>query len=264
MMTAGTTQDQRQSSAMDQQGTHPALSPQHSALGNAADRLYAYLLKNHWNGEALEGPDVGVRFNARIWRFMKSYLRFRSWSDSIIYFQAQGYWVMNNWIMADVTGNERCRIIAQACSRYVLGAQQPEGYWEYPNPEWKGRIATVEGCYASVALLECYEHTRDEAMLEGAKKWYRYMLDGVGFQGSDGLLAINYFANKQGGMVPNNSTLALKTMAKLAHATKDDQYLEKCPGMVAWLNKVQLASGELPYSIGESGKANRPHFLCYQ
>ena len=72
---------------------------------------------------------------------MKSYLRFVSWSDNIIYFQAQGYWVTNNWVLADLTGNERCRIIAQACSKYVLAAQRPEGYWEYPNPEWRGRIA---------------------------------------------------------------------------------------------------------------------------
>src|SRR6476469_1503525 len=84
-------------------------------LREAADRLYAYLLKNHWNGQALEGPDVGVRFNARIWWFMKSYLRFVSWSDSIIYFQAQGYWVTNNWNMARLADNEKSKDVALAC-----------------------------------------------------------------------------------------------------------------------------------------------------
>jgi hypothetical protein len=233
-------------------------------LLDAATRLYSYLVKEHWDGKVLPGPDSGIRFNARIGRFIKSTLDFVHWSDDLVYFQAQGYWILNNWLMSDLASDARCEQIALTCSKYVLAAQRPEGYWEYPNPEWKGRIATVEGCYGALGLLESYCRTEDESYLTGAKRWYRYLINVVGFQGKGGLLAVNYFANVAGGMVPNNTTLALKTLAKLAHVTKDDQYLETCKGMVAWLCQVQLETGELPYSIGSAKRAGRLHFLCYQ
>jgi hypothetical protein len=233
-------------------------------LLDAATRLYGYLVKKHWNGKALAGPDSGIRINARIGRFIKSSLDFLDWSDDLIYFQAQGYWILNSWLMAGLVKDARCRQIALACSKYVLAAQRPEGYWEYPNPEWKGRIATVEGCYGALGLLESYCRTKDESFLAGAKKWYSYLTNVVGFQGKGGLLAVNYFANVRGGMVPNNSTLALKTLAKLAEVTADEQYLGTCKGMVTWLSQVQLETGELPYSIGSLNKPGRLHFLCYQ
>ena len=102
-------------------------------------------MRQHWNGKALEGPDSGIRFNARIGRFVKSYSRFLPWSDRMIYFQAQAYWIKANWLLADM-GNREAERIALGCTEFVLSQQQPEGFWEYPNPEWKGRIATVEGC----------------------------------------------------------------------------------------------------------------------
>jgi len=234
------------------------------ALLDAASRLHGYLLKEHWNGQALAGPDSGVRFNARIGRFIKSYLDFLAWSDSYIYLQAQGYWILANWLMADLFDDEQCKDIALACSEYVLAAQRPERYWEYPNPEWKGRIATVEGNFAALGLLESYGRTHQESLLAGAKKWYRFLINEVGFQGNNGLLAINYFANVAGGMVPNNTTLTLLTLAKLADATNDDQYLELCEGMVAWLSQVQLQRGELPYAVESSEGKGRRHYLCYQ
>jgi hypothetical protein len=39
----------------------------------AAYRLHDYLLREHWKGQALGGPDPGVCFNYRIGRFLKSY-----------------------------------------------------------------------------------------------------------------------------------------------------------------------------------------------
>src|SRR3954453_10186319 len=107
-------------------------------LLDAATRLYSYLVKEHWDGKVLPGPDSGIRFNARIGRFVKSTLDFLHWSDDLIYFQAQGYWILNSWLMSDLVSDARSRQIALACSKYVLTAQRPEGYWEYPNPEWKG------------------------------------------------------------------------------------------------------------------------------
>src|SRR5438445_652522 len=117
---------------------------------DAATRLHAYLARDHWTGHALRGPDAGVRFNWRMGRFVKSYLPFISWSDQMVYFQGQGYWIFDNWLMAGLLGGEPYQRIAVSCTEYVLAAQQPEGYWEYPNPEWKGRVATVEGNYAAL------------------------------------------------------------------------------------------------------------------
>src|SRR6266851_474161 len=75
------------------------------ALGDAATRLHGYLATTHWNGRALEGPDSGVRFNWRVGRFVKSYLRSLPWSDKLVYLQGQGYWIFDNWLMADVFGS---------------------------------------------------------------------------------------------------------------------------------------------------------------
>lgn len=233
-------------------------------LWDAASRLHGYLLKEHWNGHALVGPDSGVRFNARLGRFIKSYLDFLPWRDNYIYLQGQGYWILSNWLMADLTSDKQCQEVALVCSEYVLAMQRPEGYWEYPNPEWRGRIATVEGNFAVLGLLESYCRTKQESLLIGAKNWYRHLINEVGFQGSDGLLAVNYFANVSTGMVPNNTTLTLLTLAKLADATNDDQHLELCEGMIAWLSQVQLQSGEFPYVVESLGGKGRCHYLCYQ
>ena len=45
-------------------------------LTDAAHSLHAHLVKKHWNGQVLQGPDYGIRFNARIGRFIKSYTSF--------------------------------------------------------------------------------------------------------------------------------------------------------------------------------------------
>lgn len=235
-----------------------------SELLDAAKCLHGYLVSQHWNGRSILGPDSGIRFNFRIGRFIKSYLNFIPWSDDYTYMQGQAYWVLSNWLMADILNGERWGELALDATTYALSVQKPQGYWEYPNPEWKGRIATVEGCFAALALLESYGRVQNEPFLAGAKQWNKYLMNEVGFQGGDGLLAVNYFSNVPGGMVPNNSTLALRYFAKLAETTKDDRFLAPCKGIVAWLDRVQFESGELPYAVdGPEGKG-RPHFLCYQ
>ncbi|MFC2169336.1 glycoside hydrolase family 76 protein [Acidobacteriota bacterium] len=238
-------------------------------IKNAALRLYNYLYNQHWNGHALKGPDPGVRFNARIWRFPKSYLRFLPWSDDLVYAQAQKYWIHDNWLMSDLDPDNayKYREIAIACSDYLLTVQQTEGYWEYPNPEWKGRIATIEGNYAAIGMLETYNRTGKPELLEAAKKWYEFAVNRIGYQEKNGMLAINYFCDRGNSMIPNNSASALCVFAILARAADDAQYLETCGGMVSWLNDVQLDTGELPYGIagpGEKSASDRIHFLCYQ
>lgn len=237
-----------------------------NALLDAATRLYTHLLKEHWNGQALAGPDSGIRFNARAGRFIKSYLSFVPWRDTYTYAQTQKYWVLANWLLADLrlADERQCQDIAIATSEYLLSVQRPEGYWNYPNPEWSGRIATVEGNYASIAMLETYLRTKATPLLEGGKKWYHYAVNYIGFQEEDDTLAINYFGNVPGGRVPNNSASALRTFALLAKAAGDDQYLDECRGMVAFVKRYQTQEGELPYSVRGVTNKGRVHFLCYQ
>lgn len=234
------------------------------ALLSAATRLHAYLAREHWVGRSLIGPDAGIRFNARIGRFVKSYLRRYPWCDDLYYLQAQGYWTMDNWLLSEITGEERYAEIARACSVGVLQAQHPDGHWDYPNREWRGRIATVEGCFGAINLLETYAHTHEQTFLDGAVKWYRFMIEEVGYQRDGDYLAINYFSNVPGSRVPNNSTLALRTVAQLYAATKDRECLQDAASMVAWLRSVQLPTGELPYAVGSKTGPDRPHFLCFQ
>jgi hypothetical protein len=237
-------------------------------LRGAARNLHHYLQQEHWTGQLLVGADPGVRINARIGRFAKSYLRVIPWRDQMVYLQAQGYWILDQWLLADLFDEADHGPTAIACAEAVLELQRPPGYWEYPNPEWKGRIATVEGCYAALGLLECYARTGDARFLAGAKRWHNYLIGTIGFraQRDPGMLAINYFSHQHGdgGGVPNNTALALRNMARLADLTHDDRYLTHGPSLVGWLAHVQLESGELPYSVGSQENIDRPHFLCYQ
>src|SRR5947209_10913021 len=78
------------------QGDRMALNPMRKTVladeyWPAVHKLFCYLTENHWNGAALLGPDVGIRLNYRIGRFLKNYLpRSIGWNDSYCYIQAQG------------------------------------------------------------------------------------------------------------------------------------------------------------------------------
>jgi hypothetical protein len=206
--------------------------------------------------------------NARIGRFVKSYLGGIPWRDQMTYLQAQGYWILDQWLLADRFGDADHGSTAIACAEAVLQLQHPPGYWEYPNPEWKGRVATVEGCFAALGLLECFARTGRASFLDGAKQWHEYLIGTIGFraQRDPRMLAINYFSHEHGdgGGVPNNATLALWNMARLAELAHEDRYLAHGPALIAWLAHVQLETGELPYEVGSRENRDRPHFLCYQ
>ena len=235
---------------------------------SAAGRLHSYLERSHEVGGDLIGADPGIRFNARIGRFLKSYASFVRWSDDLVYLQAEGYWILDNWLLSDIHGDGRYQENAVRTSESVLARQKEAGYWEYPNPEWKGRIATVEGCFASLGLLESYERTGRVDFLEGARRWHDFMRQHIGFrrQADAGMLAVNYFAHSTGdrGGVPNNSTLVLWTAARLAQLTEDDDFLAESSPMLEWLADVQQLDGELPYAVGADDGGGKLHFLCYQ
>ncbi|MCB0194333.1 MAG: hypothetical protein KDJ65_20450 [Anaerolineae bacterium] len=235
-------------------------------LVGVALKLHTHIVDKHWNGQALFGPDPGVRYNYRIFRFLKSYLRNISWNDDMYYLQAQSYWSIGNWALFTLTGDNKYRQIAVSCSEYVLERQRDDGAWDYPNPEWKGRTATVEGTWAALGLLETYRHTKHSIFLDGALRWHKYMIDVVGFQKMGDELAVNYFANMGTVRVTNNSTTVLSFLAELADATGDETYLEHRTGLINFIQRVQMPSGELPYGVG--GESNptysREHFQCYQ
>lgn len=231
----------------------------------AADKLLEYILLNHWNGQALIGPDPGLRFNYRIGRFIKSYLRGLPWTDRYFFLQAQGYWILGNWTLYKKMGREQNREIALSCSSHIIEQQREDGAWNYPLPQWKGRIATVEGIWAAIGLLESYRQTGDAAFLDSALHWLKFMDQSIGYERVGDGLAINYFADHGDTSVPNNSTNVLRFLAELKAVTGDKTYLQPCAEMIKFLQYVQMPTGELPYAVrsGNGGEA-RPHFQCYQ
>ena len=237
-----------------------------SACREAAERLHAHLLSRHVREDgALVGPDPGVSLNLRATRFVKSYLRALPWQDRLYYLQAQAYWILDNLELAAITGDGRHKDAAVQCADVVASRQADEGWWHYPQGEWRNRVATVEGCFGALSLLTAFELAGERRFLDGAKLWYRYMVDKVGFQdcGADSR-AINYFANVDRGLVPNNTTLALWFCAALSKAAQDKAYLEHCEAMTNFLARCQLESGELPYVVGSDQGPGRVHYLCFQ
>jgi hypothetical protein len=230
----------------------------------AAISLHRYMVARHWNGHALVGPDPGIRFNYRIGRFIKSYLRQVRWGDDYYYLQGQGYWTLGNWRLFDVLGEETYREIAVRCSTSMLATQRPDGAWDYPNPEWRGRVATVEGTWGSIGLLETYRRTGEPSFLTGALRWHRFLVETIRFQQVGDTLAANYFAHGSGTRVPANSAIVLRFLAELADVTRDQAYLEQAGGLLRFFHATQLASGEFPYVVEGAVERRRVHFQCYQ
>ena len=233
----------------------------------AADRLYDYLITRHVGSDgAVTGPDFGVRFNLRVGRLVKSYLRFLPWSDIYYYTQGQAYWILANLELHRLTGDSAYLRHAVRCCDAMLARQMPQGYWEFPHNEWKGVIATVETCFGGIGLLAGYEATGDERYLAAARQTYDYIIHEVGFQKyDDDSLAVNYFSNRTRALVPNNSTLAVWFCAALNRATGEPEYLgDYCTKMINFLVRCQFASGELPYSVAGESYPGRDHYQCFQ
>jgi hypothetical protein len=236
-----------------------------SASLAAARRLHTFLLENQWDGSGLVGPDMGIRANYRVGRFLKAYLRFVPWSDSLHYLQGQAYWSIANWHLAEAFDDRTCADVAQRGSERILSAQRLDGGWDYPNPAWSGRSATTEGTWAGIGLLEAYVRTGDSRFVDGARRWHAFVETRVGFQPVSGGVAVNYFADRRGAAIPNCSTLLLHFLGDLAAATGDSGYRARCRGLLAFLAAAQKPSGELPYAVTSPAKEARlNHFQCYQ
>lgn len=170
--------------------------------------------------------------------------------------------MLANWQQAR-TPDDAYADLAKQCADQSIAAQRSDGAWEYPNPEWKSRIATVEGIWASLGLMLTFERTGDSRYLDAVLKWDRFLRSQIGFQSYGDGVAVNYFANQIEHPVPNNSALALRYFACLNRclSQKDDQAEELCEGMIRFLSAVQMESGELPYEVDVP---SMKHFQCFQ
>lgn len=229
-------------------------------------KLHRHLVDEHWDGRGLIGPDPGIRFNWRVGRFIKSYLRNVPWHDSYYYLQAQGYWVLANWRLYLETGEAIYREIALHCSEHMLERQREDGAWEYPNPEWAGRIATAECTWGALGLIETYRHTSDDRFLCAVLRWHHFLLNETGFERVGDELSVNYFASRASSRVPNNSAFVLRFLTELAVVTGDESYSQPCAGLAAFMRRAQKPSGEFPYMVRGPGTGRRlwEHFQCYQ
>lgn len=225
-------------------------------------KLHRHLEHAHWDGGALVGPDIGLRWDFRLLRFARSYLGLPSMPRHL-FLQTQGYWIRANWRLFEASGDPRYAAMAQACTRRVIALQEAEGGWPYPLPERAGLRATVEGCFAAVGLVETFRMTSDPKARDAADRWYRFLVGTIGFQKWKGTLAINYFDRPRGN-IPNNTVDALWMMAEMADATGRDRYLEHARGMLDFLEEAQLATGELPYSVSSPFEPSKTHYLCFQ
>ncbi len=229
-----------------------------------ARRLHAYLAARHLHDGRLAGADQGVRWNIRFWRFVKSYLPMLRPVERYWFLQGQAYWVQASWTLGDLTSEPAYHAAARAATRVILAAQRPDGAWDYPLPERKHLIATVEGDFGAMAMLEYFQRDGDPAMLEGARKWHAYVEREIGYQAHPGGLCVNYF-QKPRGLVPNNTCEWIWVLGALHSATGEARYLERVPAMLGFLEAVQMPSGELPYELaGGSEPRTRPHYLCFQ
>lgn len=232
-------------------------------LLNSAERLHAHLLKQHFRRSLLTGPDSGVRFNLRAWRFLKSALPIIPWRDDFVFMQTQGYWVLANWMLFESTAVKRYREIALGCTEATRQLQRPEGFWDYPLRERKKLVATVEGDWGAIAMLASYAREPRPGLLQGAVRWYEYLINNIGFQNHSAGKAINYYHVPR-GKVPNNSVEAAWLFARLWKASGEERFLEHFEALLDFIAEVQLDTGELPYIVESTYERERVHYLCFQ
>ena len=242
----------------------PASASPSPALLAGAQRLHAYLLSHHLHDGQLAGADQGVRWNIRIWRFVKSYLPMLRPQERYYFLQGQAYLAFASWTLGDITGEAAYTQAARAATRVIRDTQRADGAWAYPLPERKHLIATVEGDFGAVAMLDAYERDGDAAWPEAARKWHAYLEREIGYQEHPAGLCVNYF-QKPRGMVPNNTCEWIWVLGRFAKATGDASFLEKVPPMLGFLEAVMQPSGELPYELaGPHESRTQMHYLCFQ
>jgi len=230
----------------------------------AARRLHAFLAARHLHDGRLAGADQGVRWNIRIGRFVKGYLPFLKPRERYFFLQGQAYWAFASWTLGDLTKDPAFHDAARAATCMIAATQRPDGAWDYPLPERKHLVATVEGDFGAMALLEGHRYDGDPDGLERARRWHAYVEREIGYQEWGGGLCVNYF-QKPRGLVPNNTCEWIWVLGMLARATGEARFLDRVPALLTFLEAVQMKTGELPYELaGGNEPRTRPHYLCYQ
>ena len=195
---------------------------------------------------------------------MKSYLPCLRPRERYYFLQGQGYWACASWTLGDLTGDPAFHEVARAATRVIAATQRPDGAWDYPLPERRHLVATVEGDFGTSALLEGHRYDHDASWLERARRWHAYVEREIGYQAHAGGLCVNYF-QKPRGLVPNNTCEWIWVLGQLARATGEGRFFERIPALLTFLEAVQMKSGELPYELaGGNEPRTRPHYLCYQ
>lgn len=237
--------------------------PTRQELWSAAQRLHAHLVRRHLREGLLRGPDAGVGFNLRAWRFLKSALEFLPWRDDYVFMQTQGYWVLANWQLHRASGDARYEKLAIETTEAVLRLQNSAGCWAYPLPERRHLIATVEGDWAALAMLASHARHPHEEFLNGALRWSDFLVSRIGFQEHAPGKAVNYF-DRPRGKVPNNSVLTAWFFLQLAKSAGKARIRQHAGALLDFIASVQAESGEIPYVIESPCERGRAHYLCYQ
>ncbi len=227
------------------------------------ERLHAYLVRRHYTRGLLRGPDPGVRFNWRLWRFAKSALDFVPWGDDYVFTQTQGNWVLANWLLFDAARSAVYRDIALESTDATLALQKAEGYWPYPLPERWHLIAALESIWGATALLATYARTSRPELLQAAIRAHDFIINKIGFQKHEPGEAINYF-DKPRGKIPNNSVIAVWFFLRLWSVSGDERFLEHVSPLLEFIAAAQLPSGEIPYIVASPLEKARDHYLCFQ
>lgn len=229
----------------------------------AAERLQHYLEGAHLSRGMLRGPDPGVRFNLRAWRFIKSAFPVLARLDQHVFTQTQLYWALSNWLLFDATGIERYRNLAIECAEGMLRMETDEGTWRYPLPERRDLIATLESMTGAATLLAAHAREPRATFLDGAVRAADFILNRIGFQPHDGGEAINYF-HRPRGKIPNNSVIAVWFFQHMRKATGNSRFVAHVPALARFVESVQLPTGEIPYIIEGPNERARTHYLCFQ
>src|SRR2546423_1817988 len=228
--------------------TLQAASP---GLLDAALRLHAYLERRHLHGDRLEGPDQGVRWNIRLWRFLP---RFGP-APRYFFVQGQAYWALANWTLAELTGDARFADLGRAAVEAILAAQRADGAWDYPLPERRHLVATVEGNWGALAMLEAGHKGLGGRYIEAARRWHDHVEREIGYQKHPGGLAVNYF-QKPRGLVPNNTAEWIWVLGRFAAVTGEQRYLERVPALLGFLEAGQRPRGGLPQELHGTAPAS--------
>ncbi len=217
------------------------------------------MLNKHWDGHALLGPDPIGKIHWRITRFVRSYLSWLPYEDRHVFYQGLAYWIKGNFLAARLTKAQKHCDLARLCADYIVATQRRDGAWNYPSLTFrKGKFATVEGGWASLALIDAYRTLGEEKYLQAAIRWYEFMVNVIGFIAYKDSLCVNYYQIPT-GRVPNNATIALWLNAELYDVTGDERYMQYADPQIRYLQYSQVETGELPYAF-----PGRDHLFCYQ